>query len=234
VALAKLTFAALIAAGLGLAREWRARVRVRGGKAGAYAPAGLLARRLRTRPGTLTAATLVASAMLCSFILPGLGARLLAPLLATAWVAVSFAVRDRRLALGLVALLACESLRFHDSALAYRLALFPSDPTPADIGQAVSELARWRAAHPDSRLAVSLFGGTWPELYGLTDYAALPSFPPIARHPILPRGARFQGYLAVSRNFLDGYGIDEPFARRLNEITPLECLQRVLCIYDFR
>jgi hypothetical protein len=223
VALAKCTMAALLAAAIGLVREWRVRVRAKG-----------LVRRARARPGTVTAVTLVVSLVLCSFILPGLGARLVAPLMLASWVALAFAVRDRRVALGLVALLACESLRFHDSLLASRLAVLSSDPTPVDIGQAVGELARWRTAHPDGRLAVSLFGGTWPEIYGLTEYDALPSFPPIGRRPLLHGGSRFQGYLAVSRNFLDGYGINEPYARRLKDVTPLECLQRVLCLYDFR
>lgn len=193
---------------------------------------------LRARRGRLVGGVLLASVLAASFILPGLGVRLVMPLMLTALVAACAQVRDFRWAAACVLLLAAESALHFDRWLAYQNPLAGREPhlmdSNCDWGQGVKELAAWRRSNPQGELAIALFGGAQPEIYGIDDYRRLASAPELpSHHPALTEGL-FEGYVAVSRNFLHGYFVDDPSLRQLVTRKPLTCFQDALCLYDVR
>jgi hypothetical protein len=183
--------------------------------------------------GTLIVASLVA----CTWILPGIGLRLVLPLILPILVLACFEVNTPKVALSLLALLALESLANRNQLMAYQNPLAGRQPrlldSNRDWGQGLKQLAAWRRANPDVPLALSLFSGNMPETYGITNYRALPSFPHLAGGAPLDSGS-FSGFVAASENNMHGYIIDHPAIRQLAQLRPLHCFQGILCLYDVR
>ncbi len=171
-----------------------------------------------------------------TYMLPGIGIRLVLPLVATIYVAAALSVRDFRRALPLIALLALEVGLNRDRLIAYQNPLAGNEPRLLDSnrawGQGLKQLAEWRAKNPDGQLALALFGGTLPEIYGLNDYTALPSFPALPL-PAVIEGSFF-GYAAVSENFLHGYALNNPSLKLLGERQLVRCFAGDLCLFDVR
>ncbi len=185
----------------------------------------------------LIAAVVLASLVAPTIALPGLGIRLVLATVVTIFLLVSITIKTPRVALAIVAVLALESYINRDSLLAYQNPLAGREPRLADSnldwGQGLKQLGEWRRANRDVPLALSVFGGTLPETYGITGYTRLPSFPELSGGAPL-EGGRFSGYVAVSRNFLLGYVVDHPAIRMLRDRRPIRCFQGALCLFDVR
>ena len=146
-------------------------------------------------------------------------------------------MRSFKWAYPIVGLLMLESVLHRNALLAYQNPLAGRTPwgldSNTDWGQGLKSLGKRRSQYPAEKLALSLFGGSLPETYGITEYVALPSFPALPNHvPLISVG--FMGYVAVSRNALFGYGVDHPSMRELLHKEPLECFQDALCVFDVR
>jgi len=191
-------------------------------------------RRLRAIPVVL-AVSLIA----CSWILPGLGHRLVLPLAVSMFFLAASQIHKTKTAAIIVLLLAAETVWNSDRMISYQNPLAGETPraldSNTDWGQGFKEFATWWKAKGDteSDLAISLFGGIPPEAYGIKKYRSLPSYPQIVGAEPW-RGGRFPGYVAASLNNIHGYILDDPSSKLLLQRKPLRCFRGAFCVYDIR
>lgn len=195
--------------------------------------------RLPRKPLVVATTAILASLLAASFILPGIGIRLALPIVLVMIVLSTRPLDAPRIVLPIIALLGAEAVVYRDSLISYQNILAGAEPrfadSNADWGQGLKDLAAWRRGHPNDTLALSLFGGTMPETYGLTNYRAFASVPQLAGGEPLTMGGGYKGFIAVSRNFLDNYMLDDPSLYLLkSNFEPVTCFQGALCLFDVR
>jgi hypothetical protein len=193
--------------------------------------------RAQLKSGLIVGTLFIFSLALASLILPGIGFRLAIPIaIPFIFVLASGLKLEKNKTYALVILLCIEALFNRHQLIAYQNPLAGSVPrlldSNTDWGQGLKGLAEWRRKNPQGDLALSLFGGAMPEMYGLTAYEALPSEPRLPKQMMTSKS--FSGFVAVSRNFLYGYIIHNPSLLYFKNKKPIECFENALCVYDMR
>ncbi len=169
-----------------------------------------------------------------------LGVRHMLPVYPLAFVAIGVVLsRHRKLAAGLLILLAIETLAAYPNYIAYfNVAAGGSRggsrilaDSNLDWGQDLTTLAEWQKSHPNTRLYLSYFGTAVPATYGVDAINAVAgyAYDPQTQMPDQP------GVLAVSVTQLQGLYVSDrlkPFYEVLRQKMPREILGGTLYLYD--
>ncbi len=169
-----------------------------------------------------------------------LGVRHMLPVYPLAFVAIGVVLsRHRKLATGLLILLAIETLSAYPDYIAYFNAAVGGSRGGAriladsnlDWGQDLTTLAEWQESHPQTKVYLSYFGTALPYAYGVSATSAVAgyAYDPGSSMPDQP------GVLAVSVTQLQGLYISneyKPFYESLRRKPPREILGGTLYLYD--